>query len=97
MEKVSKVRELLDFIELYQEEIRKKKAEILLLKNELFLEMDKKGKNSLSHEGKIFVSRSERTTKSVDSKKMILENPELAKRYEKSKKSWVVNWRRPRR
>ncbi|BAU80275.1 hypothetical protein A9K97_gp076 [Tokyovirus A1] len=96
MESVKKIHELQDFIALYEQEIRKKKAEVDSLKKELFLEMGRKGKNSLTHEGKIFLSRSERTTKSVDTKKMIQENPELAKRYEKTRKSWVVNWRRPK-
>nr|WRK65280.1 hypothetical protein MarFTME_235 [Marseillevirus futianmevirus] len=97
MEKVLKVHELQSFIALYEEEIRKKKKEVDRLKKELFDEMDEKGENSLKHKGKIFVSRSERTTKSIDTKKMAQENPELAKKYERVKKSWVVNWRRPKK
>lgn len=96
MEKVLKVHELQSFIALYEEEIRKKKAEVDGLKKELFLEMDRKGKNSLSHEGKIIISRHERTTKSIDTKKMVQENTELAKRYERIKKTWVVNWKKPK-
>nr|WQM86802.1 hypothetical protein [Marseillevirus cajuinensis] len=97
MEKVSKVHELLGVIATYEQEIKKKKAEVSSLKKELFDEMDEKGENSLKHKGKIFVSRSERTTKSIDTKKMAQENPELAKKYERVKKSWVVNWRRPKK
>ncbi|AHA46112.1 hypothetical protein ISTM_214 [Insectomime virus] len=95
-QKVERVHRLQELLKERSEKIKRIKEEIEKTKAELFQELDEKGANSLKENGKVYFSRSEYSIKSVDTAKLLKENPELAKKYTVTKKSWRVNWKKPK-
>ena len=95
-QKVERVHRLQELLKERSEKIKRIKEEIEKTKAELFQELDEKGANSLKENGKVYFSSSEYSIKSVDTAKLLKENPELAKKYTNVKKSWRVNWKKPK-
>lgn len=96
VEKVQKVHRLQDILKERTEKNKRIKEEIEKIKSELFQELDEQKTNSLKKDGRIFFSRSEYTIKSIDTTKLLEENPDIAKKYQVSKKAWRANWKRPK-
>ncbi|ALX27490.1 hypothetical protein GMAR_ORF116 [Golden Marseillevirus] len=93
-EKVQKVHRLQEILKERNAKNKRIKEEIERIRLELFSQLDQLGENSLKEQGKIIFSRTKVNVKSVDTKRLIEENPELAKKYERVTKSWRVNWRK---
>ncbi|AEA07048.1 conserved hypothetical protein [Lausannevirus] len=94
MEKVAKVHRLQEILKERTEKNKRIKEEIEKIREELFRELDEKGTNSLKENGKIIFSRSQCTIKSVDTTRLLKENPDLAIKYQVSKKTWRANWKK---
>lgn len=94
MEKVHKAHRLQEILKERTEKNKRIKEEIEKIREELFRELDEKGTNILKENGKTIFSRSHCTVKSIDTSRLIKENPELAMKYQVSKKTWRANWKK---
>ncbi|AMQ10744.1 hypothetical protein [Brazilian marseillevirus] len=96
LQKVERVHRLQELLKERSEKVKRIKEEIEKTKLELFHELDEMHTNCFKENGKVYFSRTEYTTKSVDTTRLLKENPELAKKYTVTKKSWRANWKKPK-